>query len=203
MAVTVQSIVDQAEYTLLDETNVRWSSAELAGYVNDGQLEIVMAKPDANAKVATISQVAGTKQSLPSDGIVLLGVIKNAANGAVRRVSRVDLDRTVPNWHGATAGNPIHFVYDEQVPSTFYVYPPAATSSQLDISYSAVPAAVDINSNIALQDVYRTPLLYYTLFRAHSKDTEASSPERASAYYTMFTNAIGFKASGEQSTPLA
>lgn len=209
MAIAAQSIIRRAVETLNDTTSVRWPVSELVRYLNDGQREVVLYRPDAMVTNQTITCVAGSKQTIPANGAKLIDVVRNAAAGttkkAVRVVKREILDSTVPNWHNVTGVNEIlHYTYDPRDPKTFYVYPPATTSAQLDIIYSAYPTDVTepadgatysaVTGNISLPDIYGNVLLDYILYRAYTKDSDfAGNAARAQAYYAGFANALGIE----------
>ena len=117
MAITAQSIVHRVVDILQDTTSVRWPVSELVRYLNDGQREVVLYRPDATIKSATVECVAGAKQTLPTDGAKLIDVIRNSAsagtNKAVRMVAREVLDAQIPNWYGLTGElDVVHFTYD-------------------------------------------------------------------------------------------
>jgi hypothetical protein len=65
MALTAQSIIRRAVETLQDSTSIRWPINELVRYLNDGQREVVLYRPDAMVTSSTVTCVAGTKQSTP------------------------------------------------------------------------------------------------------------------------------------------
>lgn len=210
MAITTASILSQAKVTLLDETNVRWTDDELLNYLNAGQTEIVMLKPDAYSKNHELPCSAGTKQTLPSDAVLLLDVVRNitdttsdpsTAGKVITKVMRADLDVTRPDWHNETqTAEAEHYVFDERDPTHFYVTPPssAAVNHAYEVVYSAAPADATLVGNITLADVYRTPIYYYIMFRAHSKETQASSPEKSNQYYKLFVTAVAGKQTAEQ-----
>lgn len=205
--ITAQAIIDKAQIILQDTTAVRWSESELLGWLNDGQREIVALRPDAYSKIANVTCVAGTKQSIPtSDGLRLLDVIRNMGAGgstpglAIRKVPRQIMDGQTPDWHSSGSSATIkHYVFDERAPKTFYVYPPATVGTQLEILYAAAPADVSaIGNTITLDDIYMTPLMDYILYRAYSKDTEyAGNANRAAAARQSFENTLGLKAQAD------
>ena len=89
MSVTVQSVVDRAEFIFQDTSNIRWTTAELLFWLNDAQREIALLKPDATATNTTITLATGTKQSVPSGGNRLLKVVRNmSAASSVSRCAR-------------------------------------------------------------------------------------------------------------------
>jgi len=208
MAVTVQSVIDRIQTTLQDTTGVRWPVVgELILWINDAQREIALLKPDASAKNTTVTLVVGTKQDIPSDGNGLLRVTRNmsaASSGlgrrAVRIVQREILDAQTPDWHNpsvtgdAAHGTVVkHYVYDEQNPRNFYVYPGVSTadSAFVEIIYSANPTTVAQNGNLDIPDIYANAVMNYVLYMAYMKDAEyAGNQQRAASHYQLFTTSI-------------
>ena len=203
--VLASSIIDRAAITLQDTTNIRWPRAELLGWLNDGQRDIVMHKPNACVANGARQLAAGSKQTIAADAIGLVDAVRNlGANGttpgrAVRLVSREILDSQIPGWHFETpTGEVKHFVYSELDPRTFYVYPPSNGANQLELICSAAPGNVAENATIAIDDIYANALLDYILYRAYAKDTEyASNPTAANNHYTAYGQAIKGKLDGE------
>lgn len=204
MTIQAQSIIRRVVETLQDNTSVRWPVSELVRYLNDGQREVAMYRPDSMVTNAAVALVAGTKQALPANGSKLIEVVRNSDGRAVRMVNREILDAQSPNWHsipGATAI--LHFMYDPRDPKVFYVYPPAAAEgASLDIVYSALPTDLAepadgatytaVTGNVSIPDIYANVLQDYILYRAYSKDSEyAGNAQRAQAHYAAFVNAIG------------
>ena len=212
MPITAQSIIRRCIETLQDNTSVRWPVNELVRYLNDGQREVVLHRPDAMVTSATVTCVPGTKQTLPANGAKLIEVVRNAraagTKRAVRMVNREILDAQTPGWHAiAGADDVLHFMYDPRDPRVFYVYPPATTSAQLDIVYAAYPTDVvepadgatytAVTGNISLPDIYGNVLQDYILARCYMKDSEyAGNAQRAQAHYTLFANALGIELKG-------
>lgn len=207
MTIAAQSIIRRVVETLQDNSSVRWPVNELVRYLNDGQREVVLYRPDSMVTNATVSLNAGTKQALPAGGVKLIEVIRNnSANSkrATRMVNREILDAQSPGWHAIAGVTEIlHFMYDPRDPKVFYVYPPAAVSgAALDIVYSALPADITepadgstysaVTGNISVPDIYANVLSDYVLYRAYTKDSEyAGNVQRAQGHYQAFANALG------------
>ena len=210
MTVSVQSVIDRIQVTLQDTTGIRWPVvSELVLFINDAQREIALLKPDATAVNTTVTLVAGTKQDIPAAGNRLLRVVRNmsaASNGtgarSIRLVSREVLDAQTPSWHdpsvtGDAAHTNIvkHYVYDEQNPRNFYVYPGVSGNSYVEIVYSANPATVAQDGNLGVPDIFANAIADYALFRAYTKDAEyAGNNQRASTHYALFINSVTGKA---------
>lgn len=208
MPIAAQSIVRRCVETLQDTTSIRWPVAELVRYLNDGQREIIVHRPDAMVTNLAHSLSAGSRQSLPSNGTKLIEVVRNSGGNkrAIRLCAREILDSQVPGWHNLTGVTEIvHFMFDPRDAKTFYVYPPAAASSaQVDIVYSALPndvtepnAGTDytaVSGNISVPDIYGNVLQDYILYRAYMKDSQyAGNANRATAHYAAFANALGIE----------
>lgn len=213
MPMTAQSALQRVIDTLLDAGHTRWVIPELVRYLNDGQREIVVYRPDATSTTASVALVAGARQALPANGIKLMEVVRNTsgAHKPVRMTDRKMLDVISPGWT-ALAGvtEIVHAMYDPLEPRAFYVYPPAAASgASLEITYSASPVDVatpaagntavlaDVQGNVSVQDIYVNPLVDYTLYRAFAKDAEfAGQSARASAHFGAFAQSLGIELKG-------
>jgi hypothetical protein len=202
-SILASAVIGRAQTILQDTTAVRWSQTELLGWLNAGQREVVMVRPDACTKIANVTCVAGTKQAIPSaDGIMLIDVIRNmGASGttpgkSIRKVPREILDAQTPGWHSMTAtAEVLHYTFEPRAPKNFYVYPPSTGSVSVEILYSASPTDVAVVSNVlGVDDIYEEALVDYILYRAYSKDSEyAGNAERAKAHRAAFENTIGLK----------
>jgi len=210
--IKVVEIIDRVE-AVLQDTGVRWPRVELQNWLNEAYMNIVLLRPDANAKTGTFTCVAGTRQQLTSGfstALKLLDITRNVAATSTKKVVRVVarnvLDDQKPSWHDETPSvNIQHYTYDPKNPKEFYVYPPATTAAQLEIIYVDSPgshaltaAQLDPTSGnttvILLDDIYLSPITDWILYRAYSKDSEYSANEaRASASFQAFSAAIGTK----------
>ncbi|WP_291812679.1 DUF6682 family protein [Limnobacter sp.] len=210
MAVAVNDVIDKVQQILQDTAGIRWSETnELIEWVNDAQREITLLKPDATSTNQTVTLTTGTKQSLPSDGNRLLRVIRNmsAASGgnggrSVRLVARDVLDTQTPTWHDPNVtGDAAHtnvvknYIYDEQDPTNYYVFPGVSGDVYLEIVYSKNPAVVAAGDNLGVEDIYANAVQNYVLYMAYMKESEvAANAQRASSHYNLFTAAITGKA---------
>ena len=128
MSIAAQALIRRVVETLQDTTSIRWPVAELVRYLNDGQREIIVHRPDAMVTNASVSLASGTKQSLPANGAKLIDVVRNSAGSkrAIRMCAREILDAQSPGWHNLSGVTEIvHFMFDPRDPKVFYIYPPA------------------------------------------------------------------------------
>ena len=201
------TLFTEVDAILLDTSKVRWTDAEKLRYLNAGQRQAVILKPDVYTLSTVYKLVAGTKQSVP-DGtssfqtpaavtipecIQFLRLIRNmgttglVAGAAITPVGMDFLDSYNPNWHADTASATVkNYVFNEEDPGHFYVTPPQPSASQgyVEALLSAVPADVvaaagpSYDVAITISDVYRDILVNYILFRCYAKDA-AMSPYNA------------------------
>ena len=208
MSIAAQALIRRVVETLQDTTSIRWPVAELVRYLNDGQREIIVHRPDAMVTNASLTLTAGTKQSLPSNGAKLIDVVRNSAGSkrAIRMCAREILDAQSPGWHNLSGVTEIvHFMFDPRDPKVFYVYPPAQSAgASVDLVYSALPTDIAepapgtdysaVAGAISVPDIYSNALQDYVLYRAYTKDSQyAGNEARAQARYAAFANALGIE----------
>ncbi len=208
MTTAAKSILQRVVGTLQDEASVRWTVAELVRYLNDGQREIALLRPDLVSKTIVFDCVAGSKQSLPVDASALVDILGNAATtsakGPVTIADRTLLDAIEPGWRYAPQSvDIVHYTHDLRDPRVFYTYPPATAQAKLDLIHTALPAPIaeptadgatfnDVTGDIGFPDIYANALADYILCRAYTKDSEyASNATRAQAHYAAFGGALG------------
>ena len=206
--VTAQTIIDKASVQLIDLANIRWTRSELLAWLNDGMRQIVLIQPSASSTTVSKKLDAGTRQSLPTGGWLLLQMYRNMGTSgttpgrAIRIVSRELLDNFNPNWHTATAAAEVrNYIYDTQDQTAFYVYPPNTGTQYVELNYSAQPTNLTSESEvIPIFDIYQSSLVDYILYRACSKDAEyAPGLQLAQGYLATFVAAVGGKAQTEVS----
>lgn len=196
--ITGQNISDKAHLLLQDQTNIRWTTDEILGWINSAQREILIYKPNANPTTGNITTVAGTKQNLPTGGIQLLDVVRTVNGNAITCIDRQILDVTIPGWHAASSAAAKHYVFDPRNPTIFYVYPPSPGSVSIEAVYSALPTDLASLSSTIFNDLYETVILDYVLYRAYSKDSEhTANSQRATQHQNAFLSAITGKTRGE------
>lgn len=202
--VLASAILTKAARVLNDAGYDRWSAAELLDWLNAGQKEIVIVKPDANTVTKAVQLASGTRQTLgsgsTSDAVMLIRVNRNMGTGGatpgqvITPIAGEQLDAVSPDWHSETAqATADHYVYDPRVPLQYWVYPPNTGTGYAELTYSAVPTVIAASTNaITVPDIFENALLDYVLYRAFLKDSEVqSSLARAAGHYTAFNSALG------------
>lgn len=216
MTISALSVVDRASTLLNDLTRVRWSAAELVKWLNDGQREVLVYRPDALVVTGTGTLVAGPRQHLDTLGLTapikLQEITRNvaalSAKKVIRLVPRRILDAQLPGWT-ALAGsiNIVNYMTDGRDHKGFDVYPPALATAQVEVIHTATPADIAapvagvVTGNVNLPDIYANALLDYVLYRAFIKDSEAAgNAARAQFHQQAFQSSLGVELQGTIST---
>lgn len=209
MTIAASTIITRARNQLIDNGSVRrWSDTELLDWLSDGQRALVALAPAASNTSVTAPLVTGTKQTIPSDGHMLLSIMRNNVSGGgtpgkvVRLVSREIMDNFNTNWHASTAAAVVqNYIFDPQDPTHYYVYPPNTGLGYVDMVYSKIPTELTATSDtLTVQDVYQTALFDYVMFRAHQKDSDfAAGQAVAQGYYQAFLGSVGQGETGQLS----
>lgn len=208
MTITAQLIVQTVSVDRLqDPTATKWPIPELARSFNRCQKAIFALRPDLGSKRGTLTCVAGTLQTLPSDGRMLINIERNTS-GLKRAVKmpkngRTIVDASTPNWRNLTGVSEVlEAYYDERDPLHFEVYPPATTSASLEIVYAAYPTDIsipgagttytDISGSFGLQDIAMGAQIELMCAEAYIKDAGfAAQAGRANAHMTLAANLLG------------
>jgi hypothetical protein len=211
----VGTVINNAKLVLQEVTSAgtRWTNEELIGWLNEAYQAIVQIKPDASTINAPLELTEGTRQQIPDDGLRLIDVVRNTANSSqqlgILVASRQSLDTTRRSWHADPKSVDIEqYIFDDQDPKHFYVYPPAASGAEVELIYSAVPEPHDVaqglqglsGERIKLNDSYGPVITDYILFRAYSKDAEhAKNMNRAQLHMQSYMKALGQKVEVDRS----
>lgn len=120
---------------------------------------------------------------------------------AIRIVDPDILNTQEPDWHdpiaatGDAAHTTIvkHYMFDEDDPRNYYVYPGVAGNAYVEVVYSASPTDLSsASSTIGVDDIYANAIIDFVLYRAYMKDAEyAGNNERAQSHYALFGSSIG------------
>lgn len=206
MTTTAQSIIQEAQTTLVDVAGNRFPASELVRHLNDMQRAIQQVRPDATASSVTLTLLAGVIQSLPATAACIIEITNLSAGtkGAVRQTRREVLDAVEPTWRNlAQTATLIHWMYDPRHPRRFEVYPPAIVSTQLEAIVSTYPIDVSapsgdgkaystVSGNISLADEFKNALYHLVCWRAYMKAAEfANEPGTAKAHLDMAVRDVG------------
>ena len=178
-------IIKNINNTINDVNNVKFSLIQKIDALNEALQALVSYRPDAASYTAMMLLVAGTRQTLPIDGVRLLKVIRNKgvsglsdAGRAIRKADMLVQDALLPDWH-LTNGQTVidEYFYDPLQPKEFYVYPPAPVSPQIgiDISYVRVlPTITATTDTFPVDDYFAPAIQEWMLYSIWGSDDEQS-----------------------------
>ncbi|WP_067097937.1 phage adaptor protein [Marinomonas atlantica] len=215
MAVTtLGNVINRVKTTLQETTDsgTRWTNGELIEWVNESYQAIIQIKPEASTINMDVELKAGTKQTIPANGLRLIDVVRcvseSSSGAAVTVCDRRQLDTARRGWHREPQTLDVeHFIFDEMDPKTFYVYPPAQAGAQIELMYSALPDLHSSASNaipndsIRFDDTLAPVIVDYVLYRAYSKDADhTANLNRAQMHYQAFMQSLGQKTQIDRAT---
>jgi hypothetical protein len=197
VATKVRSLLNRTAAILNDEEYVRWEETELLEWLNDGQ-RVLARGPATDVYVLRDSFTvdAGTVQTMPTDAIRLIDIVRNISDGSAIYTSDYALvDMLQSTWRAASPGVAEVYFYDDRNPKQFELYPPQSGGEVIEIVYNAQPGNASVTGNIVIDDMYADALIDYMAYRALSKDTEDTGLDlkKATAHYRAFLLSAGFK----------
>lgn len=167
--------------------HARWKADALLGYLDDAMRAVVLLRPDAySVTVPVLLATGSTKQSIPADGVRFLSIVRNMGSDGqtpglpVTPVAREDLDAANQDWHDEGFSTVVdHFIYDDTVPTVFFVSPPPAAGVYVDVSYARIPPNTSgLDVELPLNAIWAEPLREYMMYRAYTRN-DASSEDMA------------------------
>ncbi|CAN7469534.1 hypothetical protein LJR175_003133 [Variovorax sp. LjRoot175] len=198
-------VITQARVLLNDPDKVRWTDAELLGWLNGGQLQIVAVRPDAKSSTVDHTLVAGVEQTLGAIGVRVLDVIRNVGGRAITLVPRDQMNEFDPDWYSARPGPAIkHYMFDDNAPKAFEVYPPATAGMKVRLLQSVVPTdctTLDSDVDLVSAELFESALIDFVCYRAWAKDGDvAPDAERAANAIATFMHALTGKSESDKAT---
>lgn len=143
MAITGAELLSDLGELLLDPDGDIWDSDFKVARINEGLNLIASLRPDTTAVTEALVLAQTAKQDLPTGGTRLLDVPMNTDGLPVRKINRESMNESVPSWSTTTGSAIEHFMFDEETPKVFWVYPvPATAAVSVQISYSKLPTVL-------------------------------------------------------------
>lgn len=195
-------IYRMAAEVLEDTAYVTYLEANLLDWVNDAQRTITLIRPDAKTAREAFQLAAQTRQTLPTGARRLGGVIRNLGeDGATPGraitgpVPREPLDAVDPTWSTTTGEYVRQYVYEEDAPQYFDIYPYVATDWYVEIKVYRTPTDLaDSGDTIDLDDIYAPVIREWLLYNCFARDSERSPNwTRAGRHFAAVFQLLGVK----------
>lgn len=191
-------ILASARVLLTDPDGTRWTDDVLLRWLNAGQRQICVVRPDAKAVRVDLVLQEGVEQRILDGGWKLLGIQHNVkADGtrgrAVTLITRDELDTIDLHWPTVTGREETrHYVVDGDDPCAYDVWPPAVEGGKLRGTIAGLPKDCKaLDDPIDLSDVYGGPLIDWVCFRAYNQDSDdPQDAGHANTHLQAFTSAL-------------
>ena len=196
--ILASAIIAAARVTLLDPSpGTTWTDPMLLTMLNQAQRNACALRGELNTVHAAIPMVAGTLQTLPAGGTVLIRLDENAVGK--RRCRLVDaalLDAALLTWPAATAAKEVaEYATDPRSPKRFHVTPPNDGTGSVVALYCAVPAPLaTVASAIVLEDTHELALQHFVIGEAYAANTKRQDLTKATFYRQSFEKQLGISA---------
>lgn len=202
-------ILQNVNFVLDDPNNTKFSLTQKIAAINSALQALVSYRPDAASYTTMMLLVAGTRQTLPSDGVRLLKVIRNRgqsglsdAGRAIRKADMLVQDALIPDWHETTGQTVVdEYFYDSITPKDFYVYPPAPVSPVIgvDISYVRVLPTITADTDAFPVDDYFAPAIQEWMLYSIMGSDDEQNPNYAVArsHQSTFFQLLQIKAASD------
>lgn len=204
------AILARVRKKLNDPNATAWTdSSDLIPALNEALQALISYRPDAASYTTMMLLVAGTRQTIPSDGVRLLKVIRNRgasglsdAGKAIRKADMLVQDALIPDWHTETGQTTIdEYFFDPITPKEFYVYPPAAVSPiiGIDISYVRVLPTITAGTDTLPVDDYFAPAIQEWMLYSIMGSDDEQNPNYAVArsHQSTFFQLLQIKAASD------
>lgn len=204
------AILARVRKKLNDPNATAWTdSSDLIPALNEALQALISYRPDAASYTDMMLLVAGTRQTIPSDGVRLLKVIRNRgasglsdAGRAIRKADMLVQDALIPDWHETTGQTVIdEYFYDSITPKDFYVYPPAPVSPVIgvDISYVRVLPTITAGTDTLPVDDYFAPAIQEWMLYSIMGSDDEQNPNYAVArsHQSTFFQLLQIKAASD------
>ena len=203
-SITAISVINKAKVITQDLKDVFWPVSEPLDWLNAGQRDIAVNRPDVSSTLESHTCLQGPTQTIPADGLRFLDCTHNLATGyVITPINRKDLDVVQRNWQrkDTDADEVYHYVFDERFPKQFKLYPAPALGVLVEIGFSKSPTPVTLSafdgtdvSPISIDDTYEMALVYFVLAMLFQKKTNVTAHrDKVTQYYSMYYQTLGVK----------
>lgn len=202
-----QVVINDVRDALRDPVKVSWPDPLLLAYLSQALLALTGIRPDAFVVNAVLKLEAGSKQTLPVNGLRLMGLLFNADDAnkpvapAIRHIEQLSLDDVLTSWLSQNPELVCHeYWYNETDPKRFWTNP-VQNNVKVIANYVASPARVtDGATPFPIDDSFIPAIQEWMLYLAWRSDDEKSpTAQRALTHRQAFFDLLGVKAAADVS----
>jgi len=195
MSITGEELLFNLGVLLNDQNETIWDQDIKLDFINEGLAAVVLFRPDATSTTESVALTADTpKQSIPSDGVRFLDVMMNTDGDPVRKISRETMNESVPSWTTAAGSAIEHYMFDEENPKTFWVYPVPSSAISVELSYSKQPDEFDEDATeLGIDETYLGAVKEYVLYRCLGMESTGQDLNKSVSHLNNFFSILGIK----------
>jgi hypothetical protein len=169
----------------------RFTDAQILTLANQTLKRMCVVRPDLFALITTMSTVAGSTQSAPTDSMRFMEALAVVGVNNLNEINREALDLMSSNWQYGSQQSPTNWMRHPRNANAFFLYPPAPAGVTLQIEYvQSPPLYTALQSPAILPDAYYPVLVDGTVALLEMTDNEAVNSNRAKLCYDNFTNML-------------
>lgn len=200
-------------YNQLKDEGVEWPPSKLLPYLNLFVLETINLKPECYPVEESVTLVAGSKQSLPTTTIELLGALYNVTGSgttevitgsAILMLEKSVIDNLFPGWITSPDDDTVIFIVkDEKNPKVFYTYPPQPSApGKVKLLLSEPPDEITVDTTEFPFDAsYKPAAIDYLIYRALNEETTIPNAQaKADKHYNYYLQKLGLKSTIQKQT---
>lgn len=203
MSKAIHILVGECSRDVQDTDKVFWENADWLMFANDGRTQLWELKPRIFETTEDMTLSLGVDQAVPNASKLFYEASSNKSHISKRAITVVSeelLSRSRPNWRSeAPSARIVHYMYDEQRPGNFKVYPPAVAGSVIEVRYAKPPVELvtaNIDGTIPYllidEGTQYVALGYYMKARAYLKGANTSNGygAKASSWIQLFQETV-------------
>jgi hypothetical protein len=196
MIYTGADVITRARFILMDAGAKAFTGPELEAWLTDGRAVMYQRRPDLFETTATLTLVAGVRQTLPDSSTRLFAIDSNVSHKNKRAITLATdevLARFRPQWRSMKPATEIeHYLYSEADGGEYEVYPPAVNGTTVQGSYAKPPGAATGVTALTEEAELGAAYVDYIVARAFQKESDAvpGFTDRANHHLGLFMAAI-------------
>lgn len=192
---TPQEVITQARVLINDDNALmpeRFSDTDMLGFVNQAIKRACMVRPDLFiVSEAVTPTVDAVEQELATNVTRIMEIHRVVGGATIGEVDKETMDRSAPDWTTEDSGTPVNWMRHPRNPRRYFLYPPPATGTQLEVEYIEVPDDYSLGDTMILPDSYKSAIIDCVVYLAEVIDNESVETERAKTFYTSFLQSLG------------
>lgn len=187
---TVGDVLRSVKRTFGDESAVQLEDADIVGWINDAQLDIVSKNGVLKAKSTLVATPGQSEYSMPDLNIHKVDAI-HFQGARIPNISIAQAQEFQIMGDSSKIGGSPQGWYEWAGKITFY--PATDVAANIEVFFTARPALVDSTktTKLGLPDKYFTSIVDYVLARAYEMDEDWTASQAKNTQFDTKVNLMG------------